>query len=110
MTPRLEVDLHKDVSELSFPAFVALAASLRPESTERLLHLGSGTGRAVLAWTLMLPQAQACGVESDLVSYRIAAKARSHVGPSVQQRMFLHHGDMMDVQGDWCQANIILIS
>lgn len=96
--------------ELSFAAFVALAAGLRPQPGERLLHLGSGAGRAVLTWALLLPQSAACGVESSLALHRTATSAQSQLEPDIQQRIFLRHGDMFSVQSDWCQANVIIIS
>jgi len=102
--------LQDAASELSFPAFVSLAACLRPDSSERLLHLGSGTGRAVIAWALLFPQAQACGIEGSINLHRIAVRACSHLAVAIQQRTFLHHADMMSTQDDWCQASVILIS
>jgi hypothetical protein len=87
-----------------------LAASLRPEPDERFLHLGSGDGRAVLAWSLLLPRAAACGVEANSVLHRAALAAHSQLDPSVQQRIFLHNGDLFAIRNDWCQASIILIS
>merc|ERR1719491_1543677 len=98
-----EVDTHHSAVELSFAAFVALAAGLSPKPGERLLHLGSGAGRAVLTWALLLPQSAACGVESSPALHRIAEAAHSQLEPSIQQRIFLHHGDMFSVQNDWCQ-------
>jgi hypothetical protein len=104
------VEVNRTSVELSFPAFVALAAGLSPEPGERLLHLGSGTGRAVLAWALLLPQAAACGVEENFALHRTAAAAHAQLDAATQQRIFLHHGDIFSVQGDWCQASIIIIS
>mmetsp|Transcript_158293 Transcript_158293/g.303753 ORF Transcript_158293/g.303753 Transcript_158293/m.303753 type:complete len:368 (-) Transcript_158293:62-1165(-) len=96
--------------ELSFPAFVALAASLAPEPGEQLLHLGSGAGRAVLAWTLLLPDSSACGVESSFGQHRAAVAATAQLDANVQSRIYLHHGDIFAVQGDWHQASVIIIS
>lgn len=96
--------------ELSFGAFVSLAAALAPEPGERLLHLGSGAGRAVLAWTMLLPQSSACGVESNFSHHSAAIAAAAQLDASVQSRIYLHHGDIFAVQGNWHQASVIIIS
>jgi hypothetical protein len=106
----IEADRSRPAVELSFPAFVALASCLRPEPGERLLHLGSGTGRAVLTWSLLLPQAASCGVEKNFAMHRVATVALSQLETSIQQRVFLQNCDIFSVQGDWCQANIIILS
>lgn len=109
-TPLSQVDSSQTATELAFPAFVSLAAGLDPQPGERLLHLGSGSGRAVVAWALLCSNSAACGVESSLSSHRMAESACSQLEPNVQQRIFLRHGDIFSVQSEWCQASIIVIS
>lgn len=96
--------------ELSFPAFAALAAGLAPGPGERLLHLGSGAGQAVLAWALLFPQGAASGVEGSLAVHRAAKRAAARLGPDVQRRVHFHHCDPFGVQGDWDQASVVLVS
>mmetsp|Transcript_48060 Transcript_48060/g.153744 ORF Transcript_48060/g.153744 Transcript_48060/m.153744 type:complete len:290 (-) Transcript_48060:110-979(-) len=96
--------------ELSFPAFVALAAGLAPEPGERLLHLGSGSGQAVVAWSLLFPLAAASGVEGCPTLHRAASAAVARLDPDLQRRIHLHHCDPFGVQSDWHQAGVILVS
>lgn len=96
--------------ELSFPAFVSLVASLVPAADERFLHIGSGFGRAVLAWALLMPQSAASGLEANLVAHRAAIAAVDRLGPAEQQRAHLHHCDPFSVQSDWRMASVILVS
>mmetsp|Transcript_149306 Transcript_149306/g.388430 ORF Transcript_149306/g.388430 Transcript_149306/m.388430 type:complete len:329 (-) Transcript_149306:173-1159(-) len=100
----------RSASELSFPAFVSLVACLAPEPGERLLHLGSGTGRAVAAWALLLPQSAACGVELASDLHHAAIGAAGRLGPDVQRRVFLHCGDIFATQDEWHQAGVIMVS
>merc|ERR1712232_1032829 len=97
-------------AQLSLAALASLFACVAPEPGERLLHLGSGVGRAVLAWSLLLPQSAASGIESCYASYRAASVAAARLHTHVQQRIFLHHGNIFDLQRDWHQANIIFVT
>lgn len=96
-------------TELSFPALMSLVACLAPEPGERLLHLGSGSGRAVAAWTLALPQSAACGIEPSPSLHQAAVAAAMRLGPDVQGRVFLHCGPVLATQGEWHQATVIFI-
>ncbi|CAE8611433.1 unnamed protein product [Polarella glacialis] len=96
--------------ELPFPALAALIACLAPEPGERLLHLGSGAGRALAAWALLVPRGAACGVESCPLLHGAALAAVNRLDPEVQQRVFAHNGDLFDMQGDWHQASAILVN
>lgn len=96
--------------ELSFPAFVSLVASLVPAADECFLHIGSGFGRAVLAWALLMPRSAASGIEANLVAHRAAVAAVDRLSPAEQQRAHLHHCDPFSVQSDWRMASVILVS
>jgi len=100
----------RTASELSFPALTSLMACLAPEPGERLLHLGSGTGRTAAAWALLLPQSAACGVEPAADLHRAATQAAGGLGPDVQRRLFLHCGDIFATQDEWHQAGVIMVS
>jgi len=97
-------------AELSFPALTALFACLAPGPSERLLHLGSGSARAVLAWSLLLPSSIASGVEPSPELHRIALQAAFQLGQQEQRRVFLHNGDPFATQSEWRHASIIFIS
>lgn len=96
-------------AELTFPALAALMACLAPGPGERLLHLGSGSARAVLAWALLLPQSAASGVEPMPELHAVAAQAASRLGPEEQRRVFLHHGDPLATQGEWRHAAVVFV-
>eukprot|EP00747_Dinoflagellata_sp_TGD_P184440 gnl/TRDRNA2_/TRDRNA2_40047_c0_seq1.p1 gnl/TRDRNA2_/TRDRNA2_40047_c0~~gnl/TRDRNA2_/TRDRNA2_40047_c0_seq1.p1 ORF type:complete len:354 (+),score=26.07 gnl/TRDRNA2_/TRDRNA2_40047_c0_seq1:102-1064(+) len=98
-------------AELSFPAFLSLAASLAPESGERFLHLGGGTGRTAIAWALLFPQSPASSVESCPSLHAAATAARTRLADlDAQCRVFLHNCDALSVQSDWRQASIVFVS
>eukprot|EP00928_Gymnodinium_smaydae_P036615 TRINITY_DN25565_c0_g1_i1.p1 TRINITY_DN25565_c0_g1~~TRINITY_DN25565_c0_g1_i1.p1 ORF type:complete len:338 (-),score=64.61 TRINITY_DN25565_c0_g1_i1:143-1156(-) len=97
-------------AELSFAALVSLAATLAPEPTERLLHLGSGIGAAAIAWALLFPQSAVSGVERRPAAHAVAVAAAERLEPEVRRRLFLHCGDSLASQGDWRQATVILVS
>lgn len=96
-------------AELSFAALASLAAVLAPARGERLLHLGSGSGRTVVAWALLFPHSDACGVEASFVLHRMAAAAAAQFDTPTRKRLFLHHSDPDDVE-DWHGASIIFVS
>lgn len=97
-------------AELSFAALAALFARLAPERNERLLHLGSGSGRTVAAWSLMIGESCASGVEGSAELHSLASSALANLSAEVQRRVFLHCGDVFATRGDWHHANIIIIS
>lgn len=97
-------------AELSFPAIASLVACLAPSPGERLLHLGSGSGRVVLGWSLLLPQSAASGVEATPELHIAAAAAAARLALEEQHRVFLHQGDPFATQGEWRHAGVILIS
>lgn len=96
--------------ELSFAAFASLVAILSPSPGERFLHLGSGSGRAVLAWSVLFPQSEACGVEASIALHQEAVAAVNQLDATVQQRIRLHYGDPLSMQANWSEASVILVS
>lgn len=96
--------------ELTFPALASLTACLAPEPGDRLLHLCSGVARVAAAWALLVPRGVACGVELCPALHNSAAAAVLRLEHEVQQRIFLHCGGLLDMQGEWHQASIILLS
>ncbi|CAK9004690.1 unnamed protein product [Durusdinium trenchii] len=98
------------VRELTFPSMAALIACLSPEPGERLLHLASGLARVVGAWVLLVPRGVACGVESNTNLHEAANAALERMDLEVQQRILLHHGCLLEMQSDWHQAGVILVS
>lgn len=96
--------------EISFPALAALFAGLAPESGERLLHVGSGTGRAVTAFALLYPDCLASGVEGRVESHHAAVSAALRLDVTVQPHVHLHNCDPLQVRCAWKEATIILLS
>jgi len=85
-------------------------ACLAPVSGERLLHLGSGTGRAVLAWALFLPQSAACGVEGSPELHQAGCRAAGCAAEEVRSRVFLHCGDIFNSQEEWHHGGVVMIN
>lgn len=96
--------------ELSLPAMASLTANLAPEPGERMIHLGSGSGRALLAWALLLPHSASSGIEIKSELHAEATSSRQRLPPDVQPRVFLHCGDIFDAQSSWHEASILLVS
>lgn len=96
--------------ELSFPALVSLTALLAPEPGERLLHLGSGSGRAVVAWALLVPRGAASGIERCSMLHSAAVQAAGQLDPEVQQRIYLHHQCLFGSVGNWRQATVVIVN
>mmetsp|Transcript_130760 Transcript_130760/g.260870 ORF Transcript_130760/g.260870 Transcript_130760/m.260870 type:complete len:389 (-) Transcript_130760:164-1330(-) len=96
--------------ELSFAALASLIACLAPEPGERLLHLGSGTGRALVVWGLALQQGAASGIEPSPAFHQEAAATFGRLPPALQSRLFLHCGDIFASQEEWHQATTIFVS
>mmetsp|Transcript_12365 Transcript_12365/g.29042 ORF Transcript_12365/g.29042 Transcript_12365/m.29042 type:complete len:364 (+) Transcript_12365:121-1212(+) len=97
-------------TELSFPALASLISILGPEPGERLLCLGSGSARAVLAWVLLLPQSSACGIEAHPAQHAAALAAASRLNPEAQTRVHLHNQDPLASMAFWNQATVIIVS
>mmetsp|Transcript_12752 Transcript_12752/g.39976 ORF Transcript_12752/g.39976 Transcript_12752/m.39976 type:complete len:358 (-) Transcript_12752:266-1339(-) len=97
-------------AELSFPAIASLLSCLAPEPGDRLLHLGSGVGRMLVAWALMVPLGAASGIEACPSRHQEALAARGRLAPEVQGQVFMHCGDIFGVQGEWHQASMVLVS
>jgi len=95
--------------ELSFAALASLVACLAPEPGERLLHLGSGTGRALVVWALALQQGAASGIEPSPALHQEAAATFGRLPPTLQSRLFLHCGDIFASQEEWHQATTIFV-
>eukprot|EP00929_Paragymnodinium_shiwhaense_P119840 TRINITY_DN91750_c0_g1_i1.p1 TRINITY_DN91750_c0_g1~~TRINITY_DN91750_c0_g1_i1.p1 ORF type:complete len:419 (-),score=72.21 TRINITY_DN91750_c0_g1_i1:164-1420(-) len=96
--------------ELTLAASAALIACLAPEPGERLLHLGSGVGRLLLAWSLMLPGNEACGVESSAVAHNSAQRAVDRLPEIVRRRIFLVNGGFRDAMAQWRMASVIVVN
>merc|ERR1712008_604369 len=96
--------------ELSFAALASLIACLAPEPGERLLHLGSGTGRALVVWALALQHGAASGIEPSPALHQGAVATFGRLPPGLQSRLFLHCGDIFASQEEWHQATTIFIS
>jgi len=100
----------REAPELSFAALASLIACLAPEPGERLLHLGSGTGRALVVWALALQQGAASGIEPSLTLHQEAVDSFGRLPPALQSRLFLHCGDIFASQEEWHQATTIFIT
>lgn len=98
------------VRELTFPSLAALIACLSPEPGERLLHLSSGSARAVGAWVLLVPRGMACGVESNRTLHESATASIERMEDEVKQRVLLHQGSLFEMESEWPQASVILVS
>lgn len=96
--------------ELTFPSLAALIACLSPEPGERLLHLSSGSARAVGAWVLLVPRGMACGVESNRTLHESATASIERMEDEVKQRVLLHQGSLFEMESEWPQASVILVS
>merc|ERR1712224_728357 len=94
--------------EITFAAFVALASTLNVSPGERFLDLGSGVGRAVVAWALTFPDCTAAGIEIRTELHERAVGVLAGLRDDVRKRIYLHCGDMFDQ--DWCEANVILVN
>jgi len=97
-------------TELSFPACASLVACLAPEPGEKLLHLGSGIGRLVAVWVLLVSQGAACGIEVCAELHQEAVASAMRLPQSIHARIFLHCGDIFGVQDEWRQATTIFVS
>lgn len=94
--------------EIELSSFAPLIASLRVAPGERFLDLGSGLGRAVVAWALLLPQCTAAGIEIRQSLHDGAVGIVGGLSPELQQRVHLHCGDIFLC--DWHEANVLLVN
>lgn len=94
--------------EVEFPALAAMLASAGVSGGDRFLDLGSGIGRAVLAFALIYPACSAAGVEIRVPLHEQAASVASRLAPDVRSRVHLHCGDLFDVA--WHEANILFVN
>ncbi|CAE8615935.1 unnamed protein product, partial [Polarella glacialis] len=82
---------------------------LRPGPLEMFLDLGSGTGRAVVAWALLVPGGIAAGVEIREALHETACEVAAGLDPTVQQRVSLRLGDMFHCDG-WGDADVLFVN
>lgn len=94
--------------EVEFAAFAALVSSLSVVPGERFLDLGSGLGRALVAWALLLPECTAAGIEIRPSLHDAAVSIVAGLRESVRQRIHLHCGDCFEC--DWGEASVILVN
>eukprot|EP00435_Cladocopium_sp_Y103_P038858 s1099_g10.t1 len=92
--------------EILFPSFCALVGDLQKGGT--FLDLGSGSGRAAVAWALLQPTNRAVGVEIRPSLHQTALQAVGRLPPTVQRRLQLHCGDLFDFPLDG--ADVILVN
>lgn len=93
--------------EVRFLSFASLVAALAPARTAHFLDLGSGTGRAVTAWGLLLPEGTATGVEIRQPLHDVATQTVRGVD-QLQGRVDLVCGDFFDVA--WTPADVLLVN
>mmetsp|Transcript_73972 Transcript_73972/g.128346 ORF Transcript_73972/g.128346 Transcript_73972/m.128346 type:complete len:352 (-) Transcript_73972:63-1118(-) len=94
--------------EVEFAAFAALVSSLGVVPGERFLDLGSGLGRAAVAWALLMPQCTAAGIEIRPSLHEAAQSILAGLGESTRQRIHLHCGDCFEC--DWSEATVLLVN
>lgn len=94
--------------EVVFPAFAALAAELAPRPGERFLDLGSGVGRAVVAWALLFPQCHAAGIEIREQLHQVASAVFQRLDSGVRERIHLHRDDFFE--WPWNDADVLLLN
>mmetsp|Transcript_56613 Transcript_56613/g.127292 ORF Transcript_56613/g.127292 Transcript_56613/m.127292 type:complete len:352 (-) Transcript_56613:8-1063(-) len=95
--------------ELTFAAMASLIAALGPNAGERMLHLGSGVARAVVAWVLLQPCSSACGIEANPALHASALDAASRLSPAAQSRIHLHSAAPLSSMSFWHQATVIIL-
>eukprot|EP00747_Dinoflagellata_sp_TGD_P179511 gnl/TRDRNA2_/TRDRNA2_30415_c0_seq1.p1 gnl/TRDRNA2_/TRDRNA2_30415_c0~~gnl/TRDRNA2_/TRDRNA2_30415_c0_seq1.p1 ORF type:complete len:301 (+),score=48.90 gnl/TRDRNA2_/TRDRNA2_30415_c0_seq1:66-905(+) len=94
--------------EVVFASFAAMMSGLCPAPGEQFLDLGSGVGRAVVAFALIFPQCSAAGIEIRESLHGLAVAAAGRLRPDVRQRVNLHRGDMFELS--WQEASLILLN
>lgn len=94
--------------ELEFAAVASLFGELGVSHGETFLHVGSGTGRAVVSFALMHAGCSAAGVEMSSAAHRLAVGSAGKLSPDVGQRVHLHCGNPLSCK--WREASIILVS
>jgi hypothetical protein len=94
--------------EVMFASFAALATILEVSPGERFLDLGSGVGRAVVAWALIFPGCTAAGIEIRAHLHERARTVVAALPDDVGNRVHLHCGDFF--LQDWNEANVILVN
>ena len=96
--------------EILFPSFAALVLHvLCPSPTACFLDLGSGTGRAVVAWALIMPKSEAVGVEIRSSLHETACEVSSALATEVKERVHFELGDLFHYDG-WKAADVLLIN
>lgn len=96
--------------EINFASFAALLADIGvARNGERFLDLGSGVGRAVVAFALLLPGCSAAGVEIRPALHEVAASiSTTRLPAEVRQRVSFHCGDMFACS--WNEASVLLVN
>lgn len=94
--------------EVVFPAFAALLSSLNIVAADRLFDVGSGVGRAVVAFALLYPSCSAEGVEIRPPLHEDALAALARLPPDVQARLGLRCGDAFE--GDWRGFSVFFVN
>ncbi|CAK9074181.1 unnamed protein product [Durusdinium trenchii] len=92
--------------EILFPSFAALVQDVNKGG--HFIDLGSGTGRAVVAWALLRPEGRASGVEIREALHLQALEVSQRLTLDVQRRVHLHCGDLFHFGLE--DADIILVN
>lgn len=94
--------------EIYFPAFANLLfdVGLDPMKEYCFLDLGSGRGRAAVAFALLYPLSRACGVEIRVALHQIAESLT--MDESLRSRIRFVQADFFD--NPWFEADVILIN
>ena len=104
--------------EIEFVPFIALLSLVRPDINTIFYDLGSGTGKAVIACSLVFEVRKSCGIELFYELHHAALKQHrhlSHITQSLQphhtnnaQRIHFIHDDFL--QTDFSDATLIFIN
>mmetsp|Transcript_228 Transcript_228/g.524 ORF Transcript_228/g.524 Transcript_228/m.524 type:complete len:264 (-) Transcript_228:13-804(-) len=96
--------------EILFSSFAALVQDLGAGAKgKRFLDLGSGTGRAALAWTLLVPDGTAVGIEIRKSLHEQAMQVVEVLPEHLQRRLDLRCGNLFDYDS-LEDADVILVN
>lgn len=99
--------------ELTFASSAALLAQVSMTPGSCFLHVGSGTGRTLVACALMFPGCRAVGLESRNASHQEGLASVLRLPENVRRNVHLHQCDPVQCQWDWQQAtraNVVCVS